>query len=72
MEARELAISGRQFHGAEMVRDALLLLQSSATAEWEVHILQPVLVSSEPNKSTLKNATLAELVLLSELRCTLV
>ena len=55
-----------------MVRDALLLLQSSAMAEWEVHILQPVLVSSEPNKSTLKNATLAELVLLSELRCTLV
>ncbi|KAL3792685.1 hypothetical protein HJC23_009413 [Cyclotella cryptica] len=69
MEAMESAFSGTHFHGAEMVRDTLLLAQSSASTAViggppsSSGVSIPVTNSS--NKSAPKNVTLSELALLS-------
>jgi hypothetical protein len=66
MEAMESAFSGTHFHGAEMVRDTLLLSQSSAAAGMGgAPSSTGVSTSNGRNKSAPKNVTLSELALLS-------
>jgi hypothetical protein len=64
MEAMESAFSGTHFHGAEMVRDTLLLVQSSAVtgAPMSGGVNLP---PASNKKSAPKNVTLSELALLS-------
>lgn len=60
MEAMESAFSGTHFHGAEMVRDTLLLVQSSGVSG-SSGIPHP----ASNKRSAPKNVTLSELALLS-------
>ena len=64
MEAMESAFSGTHFHGAEMVRDTLLLVQSSGggVAPMSGGVTIP---PASNKKSAPKNVTLSELALLS-------
>lgn len=64
MEAMESAFSGTHFHGAEMVRDTLLLVQSSAMNAAPISG-SVTLPPSNNKKSAPKNVTLSELALLS-------
>jgi hypothetical protein len=61
MEAMESAFSGTHFHGAEMVRDTLLLVQSSGVAPMSGGMVPAV----NSKKVAPKNVTLSELALLS-------
>ena len=68
MEAMESAFSGTHFHGAEMVRDTLLLSTSqSGTADTSNGVANRTNGSFVPNKqnSAPQNVTLSELALLS-------
>lgn len=73
MEAMESAFSGTHFHGAEMVRDTLLLAHSSAPGAAGVvgdgisssGVPNGGTYASTSNKSTPQNVTLSELALLS-------
>lgn len=69
MEAMESAFSGTHFHGAEMVRDTLLLAHSSAASgEVSGAVANHAGGSFAPNgtsKSAPQNVTLSELALLS-------
>jgi len=73
MEAMESAFSGTHFHGAEMVRDTLLLASSSSPGGSGVRdgssssgvVSNGSYASSSNTKSTPQNVTLSELALLS-------
>jgi hypothetical protein len=71
MEAMESAFSGTHFHGAEMVRDTLLLAHSAASSglgevsNGVINHSGASYASTAHNKSTLQNVTLSELALLS-------
>ncbi|KAL7521579.1 hypothetical protein ACHAWX_006256 [Stephanocyclus meneghinianus] len=68
MEAMESAFSGTHFHGAEMVRDTLLLSQSSSVTAGMGGALSSgasIPVANSSKKSAPKNVTLSELALLS-------
>jgi hypothetical protein len=64
MEAMESAFSGTHFHGAEVVRDTLLLTNSAISNGTTNHTGASYL-SNAHNKSTPQNVTLSELALLS-------
>lgn len=64
MEAMESAFSGTHFHGAEVVRDTLLLT-NSAMSNCTTNHTGASYLSSAHNKSTPQNVTLSELALLS-------
>mmetsp|Transcript_24172 Transcript_24172/g.48913 ORF Transcript_24172/g.48913 Transcript_24172/m.48913 type:complete len:564 (+) Transcript_24172:3-1694(+) len=69
MEAMESAFSGTHFHGAEMVRDTLLLTSSSSTVGGDASRGVPsgnaTFGANAHNKSAPRNVTLSELALLS-------
>ncbi|KAL3775860.1 hypothetical protein ACHAW5_010154 [Stephanodiscus triporus] len=71
MEAMESAFSGTHFHGAEMVRDTLLLAHSAAgsglggVSNGVTNHAGASYASNGHNKSTPQNVTLSELALLS-------
>lgn len=69
MEAMESAFSGTHFHGAEMVRDTLLLTSSSSTVGGDgsrgVPSGNATFGANAHNKSAPQNVTLSELALLS-------
>jgi hypothetical protein len=65
MEAMESAFSGTHFHGAEVVRDTLLLTNSAMSNGTTNHHTGTSYLSNANNKSTPQNVTLSELALLS-------
>ncbi|KAL7470139.1 hypothetical protein ACHAXS_010373 [Conticribra weissflogii] len=69
MEAMESAFSGTHFHGAEMVRDTLLLASSSSSVDGDTSRGVPsgnaTFGANAHDKSAPQNVTLSELALLS-------